>query len=79
MLMTKEYEDDEKVVYLFGPNELTYGTIEYDKVLKKLNVIEEVEGDAISNEAYVKWAAQRIGRILYNEGGEFPQQTSVEG
>ncbi|MHC5216545.1 hypothetical protein ACYSNR_07745 [Enterococcus sp. LJL128] len=77
--MTKDYEDDEKVIYLFGPNELTFGKIEYDKKSKKLNVIEDVNDENISNEAYVKWAAQRIGRILYKEGGEFPDQTSVEG
>lgn len=34
ILMLKEFEDEERVVYQYGPNEDLMGRIEYDKKMK---------------------------------------------
>ena len=78
MLMLKLEDDEEKVVYKFGPNENQLGIIEYNKLAKKFTIRESVNDCILSNEAYEKWAAEKIAKLMYKEGGIFPTRTSVE-
>ena len=78
VVMTKMEDDEEKVVYKFGPNEEYMGIIEFDKVNKVFNIRESVNDGIISNKAYERWAAEKIVKLMYKEGGVFPEVTSVE-
>ncbi|MBA4538838.1 hypothetical protein H1Z61_17340 [Bacillus aquiflavi] len=78
VMMKKILEDDNKVTYYFGPNESTLGILEYDKNTKKITIHEQVNDGIIPNEAYEKWVAQRIGQIIFKEGGFFPEKTTIE-
>lgn len=76
--MIKKYDDDKKVIYLFGPDEKQLGEIEFDKKSKEFHILKQVNNLQISNEAYEKWASEQIIKIMYREKGKFPNVTSVE-
>lgn len=78
VLMIKMENNEEKVVYKFGPNEEHMGIIEFNKVNREFNIRESVNDGIISNKAYERWAAEKIVKLMYKEGGEFPEVTSVE-
>lgn len=78
VLMIKMEDNEEKVVYRFGPNEKHMGVIEFNKVNKVFCVLESVNDGIISNKAYERWAAEKIVKLMYKEGGEFPETISVE-
>lgn len=78
VLMIKLEDDKEKVVYQFDPNEKQMGIIEFNKKNKSFHIRESVNDGVISNKAYERWAAEKIVKLMYKEGGEFPQITSVE-
>ena len=77
LLMKKVSENNEAVVYKFGPDEKTMGTIEFSKAEQRFLVLESVNDGLISNKAYEDWAAQRIIRAA-REDGAFPDTMSVE-
>lgn len=77
MIMKKVLENKEVVVYQFGPSEKSMGKIEFNKELKKIIILEQVNDGRISNEAYEHWAAQKLVRI-YRLKGEFPNNMAVE-
>ncbi len=76
--MKKMEDNEEKVVYKFGPNKEHMGIIEFDKVNSTFNIRESVNDGVISNKAYERWTAEKIVKLMYKEGGEFPEVTSVE-
>lgn len=78
VLMIKLEDNEEKVIYKFGPNEQHMGIIEFNKMNKMSNVRESVNDGILSNKAYERWAAEKIVKLMYKEGGEFPAVTSVE-
>lgn len=78
ILMKKIMDDDEKVIYKFGPNEGQMGIIEFDKKKRKFNITEHVNDGILSNKAYERWAAEKIVKLMDKEGGNFPDTTSVE-
>lgn len=78
VLMIKLEDDEDKVVYKFGPNKKHMGIIEFNKKRKTFDIRESVNDGIISDKAYERWAAERIAKIMYKEGGVFPQTTSVE-
>jgi len=78
VLLLKEYEDEEKVIYKYGPNEEITGKIEYNKKSNKLIEIEPIVKEGISNDFYVKRAAQKLAVISVREDGVFPEKTSIE-
>ncbi|WP_252250061.1 hypothetical protein [Clostridium sp. ZBS13] len=78
VLLIKEYEDDEKVVYKYGPNEDTTGKIEYNKISRAFKEIEAIKKEGISNDFFINLAAQRIARIVGKEKGIFPERTTIE-
>ncbi|MCD1259457.1 hypothetical protein B5M42_011490 [Paenibacillus athensensis] len=78
VLLLKEYEDDEKVIYRFGPNEQAMGKIELNKQEETIQEIEPVENAHNDSKFYFNRAAQRLARCLYNENGQFPEKTTFE-
>ncbi|MFD0671913.1 hypothetical protein [Cohnella sp. GCM10027633] len=78
VLLLKEFEDDEKVVYRFGPNEDLMGKIELNKEKETIQEIEPVLDANNESKFYFDRAAQKLARCLYNEGGQFPAVTTFE-
>jgi len=62
IIMLKEYEDENIVIYKYGPNENTTGKIGFDKKNRKILDIEEVE-DNMSKDFYFKRAAQKLAIV----------------
>ncbi len=78
VLLLKEYEDEETVVYKFGPNEETMGKISLNKVTRKFSEVESLPDRTIPNDFYYDRAAQRLVVCLVREGGVFPERTAFE-
>ncbi|MBO5144817.1 MAG: hypothetical protein J6C19_04690 [Lachnospiraceae bacterium] len=78
VLMIKMEDNEEKVVYQFGPSEKHLGIIEFHKVNKVFHIRKSVNDGILSNEAYERWAAEKIVKIMYREEGKFPDITTVE-
>lgn len=78
VLMIKLEDNDEKVIYKFGPNEKYMGVIEFDKIRREFNIVDSVDDGVLSNKAYERWAAEKIAKLMYKEDGKFPEITAVE-
>lgn len=78
VLLLKEYEDETKVIYKYGPNEGTTGKIGYDKKLNKLMEIEPITKEGIPNDFYLNRAARKLALLSVKGNGEFPEKTSIE-
>ena len=78
ILLLRDYEDDEKVIYKYGPNEDAMGKIEYNKKYNKFIEIEPIIKEGISNDFYIKRVAQKLALISVRENGIFPEKTSIE-
>ncbi|MFJ3388369.1 hypothetical protein [Lysinibacillus sp. NPDC086135] len=76
VLLLKEYEDNETVVYRFGPNEHIMGKIELNKFTRKFSELEVIPDFA--SKFYFDRAAQRLTVCLVKEGGVFPDRTAFE-
>ena len=76
--MIKKFDDEQRVVYQFGPNEKQMGEIEFDKEKKIFNILNQVNDSRISNQAYENWASEQILKIMFRNDGQFPDVTSVE-
>ncbi|WP_405097375.1 hypothetical protein [Oceanobacillus sp. FSL H7-0719] len=78
VLLLKEYEDDDTVVYKFGPNEEIMGKMELNKITGKFSELESLPEQNIPTKFYFDRAAQRLTVCLVREGGIFPQKTAFE-
>lgn len=78
VLLLKEYENDETVVYKFGPNEEVMGKIELNKVTRKFSELESLPDQNIPSKFYFDRAAQKLAVCLIREGGVFPEKTAFE-
>ncbi|MBE1555936.1 hypothetical protein [Sporosarcina limicola] len=78
VLLLKEYENNETVVYRFGPNENIMGKIELNKLTRKFSELEVIPDPNILSKFYFDRAAQRLAVCLIREGGEFPERTAFE-
>ena len=78
VLLLKEYEDEEKVIYKYGPNEEILGKIQYDKKLDKIIEIKPIVKEGVSNEFYFRRSAQKIAVMSKMEGNIFPNIISIE-
>lgn len=78
VLMKKVSNDTETVIYEFGPNEEHMGIIEFNKKSREFIVRQSVNDGILSNKAYERWAAEKIVKLMYKEGGNFPDITFVE-
>ncbi|WP_232698306.1 hypothetical protein [Brevibacillus daliensis] len=78
VLLLKEYEDNEIVVYRFGPNENIMGKIELNKVTRKFSELETLPNPNIPSKFYFDRAVQGLVVCLVREGGTFPERTAFE-
>lgn len=78
VLLLKEYEDNEIVVYRFGPNENIMGKMGLNKVTKKFYEIELIPEQDYPSKFYFDRAAQRLAVCLVREDGVFPERTAFE-
>ncbi|MEK4171381.1 hypothetical protein MHI22_07385 [Lysinibacillus sp. FSL L8-0312] len=78
VLLLKECEDNETVVYRFGPNENVMGKIELNKFTRKFFELEAISGNNFPSKFYYDRAAQRLAVCLVKEGGVFPDRTTFE-
>ena len=79
ILMQKAYEDEEKVIYQYGPNEKAHGKIGYNKLQHTLIDITPVDDPNFSNDFYFKRAAQRLAVLSTKQKQEgFPDRTSIQ-
>ncbi|WP_107839304.1 hypothetical protein [Metasolibacillus meyeri] len=78
VLLLKEYEDNEIVVYRFGPNEDIMGKIELNKFTRKFSELEAIPNSNFPSKFYYERAAQRLAVCLVREGGIFPDRTAFE-
>jgi hypothetical protein len=73
VLMLKVYEDSEKVIFKFGPNEERMGKVEMNKITKAYNENEPIPG--IQSSFYFNCTVSKLLRYLKeNEGNEFPDR-----
>ncbi|EGO63781.1 hypothetical protein [Acetonema longum] len=72
VLMIKEHEDGDAVVYKFGPDEQHQGRI---RLNKKTNMLSELEPvPCPSPKFHFDMAAQRLARCIATEGGIFSER-----
>ena len=78
VLLLKEYEDNEVVVYKYGPHEKALGKIELNKLTRKVSELEAIPDPDVPTAFYFDRAAQRLVICLVREGGIFPERTAFE-
>ena len=78
VLMLKEFEDEDRVVYLYGPNENSMGKIEYDKRKKVINQLSSIDSIEFADEFFFKRAGQRLARMIIKENHNFVDRTTIE-
>ncbi|MEF3356112.1 hypothetical protein PV403_23670 [Paenibacillus sp. GYB006] len=78
VLMLKEFEDEDRVVYLYGPNENSMGKIEYDKRKKVINQLSSIDSIEFADEFFFKRAGQRLARMIIKENYNFVDRTTIE-
>lgn len=78
VLLLKDYEDGEKVLYNFGPNEQMMGMIELNKTRGAIQELELVPDSKHESKFYFDRAAQRLARCLYKERGQFFDRATFE-
>lgn len=78
ILMLKEFEDETKVVYLYGPNEDSMGKIEYDKKKEVINQISPICSNEFDDEFFFKRAGRRLSRMIIKDNQNFVDRTTIE-
>jgi len=74
VLMLKDYEDEDKVVYKFGPDENRMGKVEINKKTKEYIELEAVPESG--TKFYFNCTVSKLLKYLReNEGQEFPEKT----
>jgi len=76
VLILKEYEDNEVVIYKFGPNETTLGKIQFDKIRNHFVELEPVPDSEMPSKFYFDRAAQKITKCVIK--GEFIERMTFE-
>lgn len=78
VILLKDYEDEERVVYSYGPNEETMGKIEYDKKNGVINQLSSIDSDIYPDEFFFKRAGRRLARMIIKENNNFVERTTIE-
>ncbi|MEK3974672.1 MULTISPECIES: hypothetical protein [unclassified Psychrobacillus] len=78
ILMLKEFEDEERVVYQYGPNEDLMGRIEYDKKNEVINQLSQIDSQEFADEFFFKRAGRRLSRMIIKENQNFVDRTTIE-
>ncbi len=74
VLMLKEFEDKDKVIYKFGPDEKRLGKVEINKITKEYFEIEPVPD--VETKFYLNCTVSKLLKHLKENGDkEFPQKT----
>lgn len=76
ILLLKEYEDNETVVYKLGPHENTMGKMKLNKIIRKFSELEETKD--FPSTFYFDRTAHRLAVCLVKEEGVFPEKTAFE-
>jgi hypothetical protein len=77
VLLLKEKDDEESVIYKFGPNELNMGKIMLNKKTMIFTEIEPVHDELIKPKFYFDRAALKITKY-FSSGRGFPDKASFE-
>lgn len=75
VILLKENESENEVVYKFGPDEQHLGKIKFDKKTNMFSELMPVIGSSNKSKFYFDRAAQRLARCIVKENGEFPEKT----
>lgn len=76
VILIKETENEDCVVYKFGPSVDCMGVIELNKKNRMFAELSPVPGVAANKAKYFfDRAAQRLARCMVKEGGVFPDET----
>lgn len=78
VLMLKEFENEDSVVYLYGPNENSMGRIEYDKKNKIINQLSPIDSQEFADDFFFKRAGRRLSRMIIKENQNFVDRTTIE-
>ena len=78
VLMLKEFEDEERVVYLYGPNENSMGQIEYDKKNRVINRISPISSQEYDDDFFFRRAGTRLSKMIVRENQNFVDRTTIE-
>ncbi|MDK1001435.1 hypothetical protein ABES74_11275 [Bacillus subtilis] len=78
ILLLKEYEDNETVVYKLGPHENTMGKMKLNKIIRKFSELEEIPDKDLPSTFYFDLAVQRLAVCLEREEVVFPEKTAFE-
>lgn len=78
VLLLKEYEEDAKVIYRFGPDEERMGIIQLDKGTGKFSEIEAIPDPKLPSRFYFDRAAVKLAVCLIRERGVFPRRMAFE-
>lgn len=65
--MLKEFEDEDRVVYLYGTNENSMGQIEYDKKNRVINQFCPINSQEFADDFFFKRSGRRISRMIIKE------------
>lgn len=74
VILLKENESENEVVYKFGPYEQHLGKIKYDKITKMVSELIPVLDLNHKSKFYFDRAARRIARCLFEENSKFPEK-----
>lgn len=76
IFMIKEYEDQEKVIYSYGPSEEPElrGKLEYNKEDQEFYILEEIRGYYISDNHYSKRVCMKIAGYIRRGYEIFPDE-----
>lgn len=76
VLMLKELEDEDRVVYLYGPNENSMWRIEYDKKNRVINQLSPIDSKEFADDFFFKTAGRRLSRMIIKENQNFVDRTN---
>lgn len=78
IIMLKDYEDENRVVYCYGPNEETLGKIEYDKINNVIPPLSPIDSDRYPDNFFFRRAGTRLARMAMRENNSFVERTTIE-
>lgn len=78
VLMIKDFENEDRVVYFYGPNENAMGRIEYDKKMGVISQVAPIDSSEFTDEFFFKRAGRRLSRMIIKENHQFVDRTTIE-
>ncbi|NPC91552.1 hypothetical protein HOO54_04645 [Bacillus sp. WMMC1349] len=78
IIMLKKFEDEQRVIYCYGPNEDIMGQIEYDKKNGVIHQLSPIDSEHYKDDFFFKRAGRRLARMIMNENNNFVERTTIE-